>query len=54
MAPATPHDAKGLLKSAIRNPNPVIFIEAQLLYGTKGEVSDADYTIPIGRARGEA
>jgi pyruvate/2-oxoglutarate/acetoin dehydrogenase E1 component len=50
MAPATPHDAKGLLKSAIRNPNPVIFIEAQLLYGTKGEVSDADYTIPIGRA----
>ena len=50
MAPATPHDAKGLLKSAIRNPDPVIFIEAQLLYGTKGEVSDADYTIPIGRA----
>jgi len=50
MAPATPHDAKGLLKSAIRNPNPVIFIEAQLRYGTKGEVSDADYTIPIGRA----
>src|SRR6478672_4271014 len=50
MAPATPHDAKGLLKSAIRNPNPVIFIEAQLLYGTKGEVSEADYTIPIGRA----
>jgi pyruvate/2-oxoglutarate/acetoin dehydrogenase E1 component len=50
IVPATPHDAKGLLKSAIRDPNPVIFIEAQLLYGTKGEVSDGDYTIPIGRA----
>src|SRR5690348_10510051 len=50
IAPATPHDAKGLLKSAIRDPNPVIFIEAQLLYGTKGDVSDGDYTIPIGRA----
>ena len=48
IVPATPHDAKGLLKSAIRDPNPVIFIEAQLLYGTKGEVSDGDYTIPIG------
>lgn len=50
VVPATPHDAKGLLKSAIRDPNPVIFIEAQLLYGTKGDVSDGDYTIPIGRA----
>ena len=50
IAPATPHDAKGLLKSAIRDHNPVIFIEAQLLYGTKGEVQEGDYTIPIGRA----
>lgn len=50
IVPATPHDAKGLLKSAIRDPNPVIFVEAQLLYGTKGEVSDGDYTIPLGRA----
>ena len=50
IAPSTPHDAKGLLKSAIRDPNPVIFIEAQLLYGTKGEVSEGEYTIPIGRA----
>lgn len=50
IAPATPHDAKGLLKSAIRDPNPVIFIEAQLLYGTKGEVGEGDYTVPIGRA----
>ena len=50
IAPATPHDAKGLLKSAIREPNPVIFIEAQLLYATKGEVQEGEYTIPIGKA----
>ncbi|ULA66917.1 MAG: Pyruvate dehydrogenase E1 component subunit beta [Nitrospira sp.] len=50
VAPATPHDAKGLLKSAIRDQNPVIFIEAQLLYGTKGEVTEGDYTIPLGQA----
>ncbi len=50
IAPATPHDAKGLLKSAIRDPNPVIFIEAQLLYGTKGLVGDGEFTIPIGQA----
>ena len=50
IAPATPHDAKGLLKSAIRDTNPVIFIEAQLLYGIKGEVGDGEYTIPIGQA----
>jgi pyruvate dehydrogenase E1 component beta subunit len=50
IAPATPGDAKGLLKSAIRHPNPVIFIEAQLLYSTKGKVADDEYTIPIGRA----
>ncbi|MBV6468633.1 MAG: 2-oxoisovalerate dehydrogenase subunit beta [Nitrospirae bacterium] len=50
VAPALPHDAKGLLKSAIRDPNPVVFIEAQLLYGTKGEVQDGDYTIPLGVA----
>lgn len=48
--PATPKDAKGLLKSAIRNENPVIFIEAQLLYATKGEVPEGEYTIPIGKA----
>jgi pyruvate dehydrogenase E1 component beta subunit len=48
IAPATPCDAKGLLKSAIRDPNPVIFIEAQLLYGTKGEVPEGEYTVPIG------
>lgn len=50
VAPALPHDAKGLLKSAIRDPNPVVFIEAQLLYGTKGEIQDGDYTIPLGVA----
>ena len=50
IAPATPHDAKGLLKSAIRDNNPIIFIEAQLLYGTKGDVGDGEYTIPIGVA----
>lgn len=50
IAPATPKDAKGLLKSAIRDDNPIIFIEAQLLYGSKGEVSPGEYTIPIGEA----
>ena len=50
IAPATPQDAKGLLKSAIRDDNPIIFIEAQLLYGSKGEVSEGEYTIPIGEA----
>jgi pyruvate dehydrogenase E1 component subunit beta len=50
IAPATPHDAKGLLKSAIRDEYPVIFIEAQLLYSTKGEVREGEYTIPIGLA----
>jgi pyruvate dehydrogenase E1 component beta subunit len=50
VAPATPHDAKGLLKSAVRDENPVIFIEAQLLYPVKGEVGEGDYTIPLGVA----
>jgi pyruvate dehydrogenase E1 component beta subunit len=50
VAPATPQDAKGLLKSAIRDGNPIIFIEAQLLYATKGEVTEGDYTIPLGAA----
>jgi len=50
VAPATPHDAKGLLKSAVRDENPVIFIEGQLLYPVKGEVGEGDYTIPLGLA----
>jgi pyruvate/2-oxoglutarate/acetoin dehydrogenase E1 component len=48
--PSTPRDAKGLLKSAIRDDNPVIFIESETLYGIKGEVPDEEYTIPIGTA----
>ena len=50
VAPATPRDAKGLLKSAIRDDNPVAVIENQMLYVTKGEVPDGDYTTPIGKA----
>lgn len=50
IAPATPYDAKGLLKSAIRDDNPVLFFESELLYGTKGEVPEGEYTIPIGLA----
>jgi pyruvate dehydrogenase E1 component beta subunit len=48
--PSTPHDAKGLLKSAIRDDDPVIFIEHKLLYMTEGEVADEPYEIPLGRA----
>ena len=48
--PATPRDAKGLLKSAIRDDNPVIFIESELLYNLKGEVPDEEYVIPLGLA----
>jgi len=50
VAPSTPADAKGLLKSSIRAGNPVIFIEHKLLYNTKGEVPENDYDIPIGKA----
>ena len=48
--PATPSDAKGLLKSAIRDDNPVIFIEGEMLYNTKGEVPDGEHIIPLGVA----
>ena len=48
--PATPYDAKGLLKAAIRTPNPVIFLEHKLLYGKKGEVPEGEYIVPIGKA----
>src|ERR671935_508670 len=48
--PATPHDAKGLLKSAIREPNPVVFLEKRLLYSRRGPVPAGEYTIPIGVA----
>jgi pyruvate dehydrogenase E1 component beta subunit len=50
VAPATPYDAKGLLKSAIRDDNPVVFLEGEMLYNTKGEVPDEEYTVPIGVA----
>jgi pyruvate dehydrogenase E1 component beta subunit len=46
--PATPYDAKGMLKTAIRSDNPVMFIEHARLYGMKGEVPDEEYTIPLG------
>jgi acetoin:2,6-dichlorophenolindophenol oxidoreductase subunit beta len=48
--PATPADAKGLLKSAIRDDNPVIFVEHRGLYWSKGQVPDGDQTVPIGKA----
>lgn len=48
--PATPYDAKGLLKTAIRMDDPVFFIEHKMLYMTKGEVPDGDYTLPFGVA----
>lgn len=52
IAPSNPDDAKGLLKSAIRDNNPVVFLESEVMFGLKGEVSDEeDYTIPIGKAR---
>jgi pyruvate dehydrogenase E1 component beta subunit len=51
LAPATPADAKGLLKSAIRDDNPVLFMESETLYGIKGEVSDdPDLLVPMGKA----
>ncbi|MDC1184890.1 pyruvate dehydrogenase complex E1 component subunit beta [Alphaproteobacteria bacterium] len=51
LAPSTPLNAKGLLRSAIRDPNPVIFLENEILYGLKGEVSsDVNFTIPFGKA----
>jgi 2-oxoisovalerate dehydrogenase E1 component len=48
--PATPYDAKGLLKSAIRDNNPVMFVESQLLYGEKGAVPEDEYLVPLGVA----
>src|SRR5260370_1064771 len=50
VAPSTPYDAKGLLAAAIRDDNPVIFLEHKMLYPTKGEVPEGDYVIPLGKA----
>jgi pyruvate dehydrogenase E1 component beta subunit len=49
--PATPADAKGLLKSAIRDDNPVIFLEDKMMYNQKGPLPEDDYTVPLGQAR---
>jgi pyruvate dehydrogenase E1 component beta subunit len=50
IAPATPADAKGLLKSAIRDDDPVVFMEGEMLYNLKGEVPEGEHLVPIGRA----
>lgn len=50
VTPATPYDAKGLLKSAIRDDDPVMFLEHKLLYAVKGDVPEEEYTIPLGKA----
>src|SRR5258707_14938288 len=50
VAPGTPYDAKGLLKSAIRDDNPVCFLEGEMLYNTKGEVPEEEDIIPLGQA----
>jgi acetoin:2,6-dichlorophenolindophenol oxidoreductase subunit beta len=48
--PATPYDVKGLLKSAIRDDNPVLFLENKALYALKGEIPEEDYLVPLGKA----
>ncbi len=50
VVPSTPYDAKGLLKTAIRDDNPVMFLEQKLLYRTKGDVPEEEYTVPFGVA----
>ena len=50
VVPSNPYDAKGLLKSAIRDDDPVIFMESEQMYGDKGEVPEEEYTIPLGKA----
>src|SRR6185436_8175057 len=50
LTPGTPADAKGLLKSAIRDEDPVVFIEGEMLYNTKGEVPEGELLTPIGKA----
>ncbi|MBX5459316.1 MAG: alpha-ketoacid dehydrogenase subunit beta [Thermogemmatispora sp.] len=51
VAPSTPADARGLLRTAVRDDNPVLFLENLALYNTRGEVPDGDYTIPFGKAQ---
>lgn len=50
VVPSTPYDAKGLLKASIRDDNPVIFMESELMYGDKGEVPEGEYLLPLGVA----
>ncbi len=50
VTPATPADAKGLLKSAIRDDDPVVFIEGEMLYNVKGEVPEGEHVVPLGQA----
>lgn len=50
VAPSTPADAKGLLKAAIRDDNPVLFLESEMMYGFKGEVPDGEHLVPLGLA----
>jgi pyruvate dehydrogenase E1 component subunit beta len=50
VSPGTPYDAKGLLKSAVRDDNPVIVLEGEMLYNTKGDVPEEEYVVPIGHA----
>ena len=50
VVPSNPYDAKGLLKASIRDNDPVIFMESELMYGDKGEVPEGEYIIPIGQA----
>jgi pyruvate dehydrogenase E1 component beta subunit len=50
ICPGTPADAKGLLKSAIRDDDPIVFMEGEMLYNTKGEVPDGEHLVPIGKA----
>ncbi|GAA4456390.1 pyruvate dehydrogenase complex E1 component subunit beta [Nibrella saemangeumensis] len=50
VVPSNPYDAKGLLKSSIRDDDPVIFMESELMYGDKGQVPEEEYLIPIGKA----
>jgi pyruvate dehydrogenase E1 component beta subunit len=51
VAPAFPADAKGLLKSAIRDDNPVLVMESETLYGVKGDVPEGDHVVPLGKAQ---
>lgn len=50
VTPSTPYDAKGLLKSAIRDENPIVFLESEQMYGDKGEIPEDEYLVPIGVA----